>query len=368
MRINFRYILIMALVFAAGSAVMAQSVRIKDIATIEGVRDNQLLGYGLVIGLEGSGDSQQTKFTSQSMANMLEKYGLVVSGDKMKVKNVAAVMVTATLPAFARPGATIDVMVSSIGDARSLQGGTLLQTPLRAANGEVYAVAQGAVSIGGFNAGSGAASITKNHPTVGRIPNGANVERATKTDLSSQDTIRLTLNRNDFTTASRTASAIDAKIGGSYATAIDGNVVSVKIPVEYRNNLVPLIAQLESIEVTTDTTAKVIVNERTGTVIIGNQARISPVAVSHGSLTVEISTELAVSQPEPLSNGKAIIIPQEQVNVQEESNHLVEVNGGSTVGELIGALNALKVTPRDLIAILQAINEAGALQAQLEVI
>ena len=367
MRIIYRYILILALA-TIGTAVLAQGVRIKDIATVEGVRGNQLIGYGLVIGLEGSGDSQQTKFTNQSVANMLETYGLMVAGDKMKVKNVAAVMVTATLPPFVRPGATIDVMVSSLGDARSLQGGTLLQTPLKAANGDVYAVAQGAVSIGGFGAGGDGASVTKNHPTVGRIPNGAYVEKETKTDLSTENILQLTLNNNDFTTASRVATAINEKIGGGYASALDGNVVSVKVPVEYRTNLVPLIAQIEAVNVTTDTTAKVIVNERTGTVIIGSQARISPIAVSHSSLTVEISTDVTVSQPEPLSDGKTVVAPQGNVSVKEEPNHLIELNGGSTVGELIGALNTLKVTPRDLIAILQAIKEAGALQAQLEVI
>jgi len=351
-----------------GAAGLAQTVRIKDVAAIEGVRSNQLIGYGLVVGLEGTGDSQQTKFTTQSVANMLETYGISVSADKMKVKNVAAVVVTAALPAFARQGAAIDVVVSSLGDARSLQGGTLLQTPLRAANGMVYAAAQGPVSIGGFSAGGGGSSTTKNHPTVGRIPSGAMVEKETKTELAVKDTVSITLDKSDFTTASRTAAAIDAKLGGHYAGAVDGNVIAVNVPSEYQGNLVGLIAAVETVEVSTDTVARVVVNERTGTVIIGAQARITPIAVSHGALTVEISTSTQVSQPTPLSAGTTVVAPQTNVKVKEATGTLMEISSGATVGELIRALNSLKVTPRDLIAILQAIKEAGALQAQLEII
>lgn len=356
------------LTFAVGSAVCAQSVRVKDIAAIEGVRSNQLLGYGLVVGLEGTGDSQQTRFTTQSVANMLETYGINLPADKMKVKNVAAVVVTATLPSFARPGTTIDAIVSSLGDARSLQGGTLLQTPLRAANGEVYAVAQGPVTVGGFSAGSGGASASKNHTTVGRVPDGAIVEKATKTDLAPQDSVNITLNRADFTTASRIANAINLRLGGHFARAVDASAVSVNLPAEYQGDVVGFIAQLESVEVTTDTVARVVVNERTGTVIIGGSVRILPVAVSHGSLTVEITTGYEVSQPNPLSDGKTVVTPNTNVKVTEEPASLVEIKSGSTISELIRALNALKIKPRDLIAILQAIKEAGALQAQLEVI
>ncbi len=352
----------------ASAAAHAQTVRLKDIATIEGVRTNQLTGYGLVVGLDGSGDSQQTRFTTQSVANMLETYGISLPADKMKVKNVAAVVVTATLPAFARPGTTIDVVVSSLGDARSLQGGTLLQSPLRAANGQVYAVAQGPVSIGGFSAGSGGSSASKNHATAGRVPGGAIVERETKTDLAPRDTINVTLDKSDFTTASRAADAINMRLGGHYARALDANVVSVSVPAEYQGDVVPLIAQIESAELATDTAAKIVVNERTGTVIIGGSARISPVAVSHGSLVVEIATDVAVSQPNPVSTGSTVVAPVSDVKVKEEGGSLMEINGGSTVSELVQALNALKVTPRDLIAILQAIKEAGALQAQLEII
>jgi len=369
MRLKLRTALIVtALILTAGAAVNAQGTRIKDIAGIEGVRANQLLGYGLVVGLEGSGDSQQTKFTAQSVANMLETYGISVPADKMKVKNVAAVIVTATLPAFARPGTTIDVVVSSLGDARTLQGGTLLQTPLRAANGGIYAVAQGPVSIGGFSAGGGGGSVTKNHPTTGRIPGGALVEKETKSDIGSEDKVSVTLNNADFTTASRAADAINQKLGGHFASAVNSNVISVSLPTQYEGNVVGLIADVESVEVATDSVAKVIVNERTGTVIIGGQARISPVAVSHGALTVEISSDIAVSQPKPVSGGTTVVTEKKDVKAAEEMASLVEINGGATIGELVRALNALKVTPRDLIAILQAIKEAGALQAQLEII
>ena len=369
MMVKFRAALITAmLVSIVGTAADAQLVRIKDIASIEGVRANQLLGYGLVVGLEGSGDSQQTKFTAQSMANMLETYGINVPGDKIKVKNVAAVMVTASLPAFARPGTTIDVVVSSVGDARTLQGGTLLQTPLRAANGDVYAVAQGPISIGGFSAGGGGSSVSKNHATVGRIPGGAIVEKATQTDIAIDDAISVALNRNDFTTASRVADAINEKLGAYVAAAVDGNTVSVSVPSEYQRNVISLIAQVESVEVTTDVRAKVIVNERTGTVVIGGQARVSPVAITHGSLTVEIARDYAVSQPEPVSPGETVVVPQTSVSVTENDAYLMTAGGGSSIEELVRALNALKVTPRDLIAILQAIQEAGALHAKLEVI
>lgn len=368
MKPNWISVLIIALTFALVTAACAQSVRIKDIATIDGVRPNQLVGYGLVVGLNGSGDSQQSLFTAQSISNLLETYGLTVSSSKLKVKNVAAVIITATLPPFARPGTTIDVVVSSIGDARSLQGGTLLQVPLKAANGDVYAVAQGPVSIGGFSAASGGSSSAKNHPTVGRVPGGAIVEKETKTDIAPQDTMRITLNQNDFTTASRVAEAINARMAGHLASAVDGDVVSVNIPAQYQNNIVDMIAELESVEVTTDAVAKVIVNERTGTVIIGGQARISPVAIAHGALSVEISTNTTVSQPNPVSTGSTVVAPQTTVTAKEEPAHLIAMNSGTTIEELTRALNALRVTPRDLIAILQAIKEAGALQAQLEII
>lgn len=352
----------------AGTAAAAQTVRVKDIASVQGVRQNQLLGYGLVVGLEGSGDSQQTRFTTQSLASLLEGFKINVPGDKIKVKNTAAVIVTANLPPFARRGTTIDVVVSSLGDARSLQGGTLLFTELHAANGVTYAVAQGPVSVGGFSAGGGGSSVSKNHPTVGRIPGGASIEKETETKLAPDDTLNITLNKNDFTTASRVAEAINTKLAEQVAKPLDGNVISVSLPAQYKSDVVSLITQIESLEVTSDTSAKIIVNERTGTVVIGGQARITPVAITHGALTVEISTDVNVSQPQPVSTGTTVVTPTTNVTATEHDAYLVELKGGTTIDELVRALNALKVTPRDLIAILQAIQEAGALQAHLEVI
>ena len=359
-------LIIFSLILSSGAAT-SQSARIKDLATIQGVRPNQLVGYGLVVGLEGTGDSQQTVFTTQSIANLLREYGITVPADRMKVKNVAAVMVIAELPPFARQGTTIDVVVSSIGDARSLQGGTLLQTPLRAANGEVYAVAQGPISIGGMAAAAGGSSTTKNHPTVGRIPGGAIVEKETSTELTIGGSINITFSEGDFVTVSRAVEAINAKLGGLYAKAVDANVVSVSVPATYKENLVGLIAAIQETEVSTDAVARVVVNERTGTVIIGGHVRIEPVVVAHGNLTVEISSETQVSQPAPMAKGQTVVVPQTSVKVSEEQGTLVEISG-ATVSELVKALNALRVTPRDLIAILQAIKQAGALKAQLELI
>ncbi|MGI6296764.1 MAG: flagellar basal body P-ring protein FlgI [Armatimonadota bacterium] len=359
--------LIILTILILGTAASAQTVRIKDIATVEGVRANQLVGYGLVVGLEGTGDSQQTKFTTRTLANLLESYGISVPADKLKVKNVASVMVTATLPPFARPGTTIDVSVSSLGDARTLQGGTLLQTPLQAANGEVYAVAQGQVSIGGFSAARGGSSVAKNHATAGRIPGGALVERETKTDLAPQDSINLVFNSNDFTTISRATNAINQKLKGHYCTSTDANSLTVSVPREYQGNVVGLIAELESAELETDTAAKIVINERTGTVVIGGSARISPCAVSHGSLVVEITSVNEVSQPNALATGETVVTQQPTVNVTEQPGHVVALSGAN-IDELVRALNALSVTPRDLIAILQAIKEAGALHGQLEII
>ncbi|MCX6345961.1 MAG: flagellar basal body P-ring protein FlgI [Armatimonadetes bacterium] len=367
MKISFRQVHIAVLTIAiAGSA---HAALLKDIATVEGVRNNQLQGYGLVIGLNGTGDGTASKFTPESIANMLEKEGIVIPASTLKVKNVAAVFVTATLPPFARPGSTIDVVVSSVGDSKSLAGGTLLQVPLKAANGKVYAVAQGPLSVGGTTAGAGSgASVTKNQTTVGRVPDGAIVEVETKTDIIIDDKINYILRTNDFTTAYRAANAIDEKLGGHFARAENGNMISVTIPEEYKASLVTLISEIESVEIKTDSIAKVIVNERTGTVIIGGNVRISPCAVAHGSLTVSITNEPAVSQPPALSAGTTKVVETTKVEVVEDKSSLVELKTGTTIQELVKALNALRVTPRDLISILQAIKEADALQAKLEVI
>ena len=356
--------------FLTTTAGQAQStdipVRLKDIARIEGARSNQLYGYGLVVGLDGTGDSQQTLFTAQSVANMLQKFGITVPANKMKVKNVAAVMVTADLPPFVRPGSRIDVVISSLGDARSLQGGTLLQTPLQAANGQVYAVAQGSVSVGGFTAGGGGTSVTKNHTTVGRIPGGAIIEQAVPTTLSNEGVVNILLNNPDFATAVRAANAINEKLGDGSASAVDAGTVQVKAG---NRDVISLIAEIGDISVVESRIAKVIVNERTGTVIIGGDVRLSPVAVSHGDLSIEITKEIQVSQPAPFAKkGETAVVEQTTVEAKEKKAHLINLEPGPTLADLVRALNELKVTPRDIIAILQALKQAGALHAEIEVL
>jgi len=351
---------------AALGAQAQQTVKIKDIAKVEGARSNQLVGYGLVVGLDGSGDTQQAIFTVQSVANMLQKFGITVPAGKMKVKNVAAVMVTADLPPFVRPGSKIDALVSSLGDAKSLQGGTLLQTPLQAANGEVYAVAQGSISIGGFTAGGGGAQVTKNHPTAGRIPEGAIVEQAVPATLTDGKAINVLLSNPDFATAARIAQAINEKLGGGSASALDP--ATVKVGASDPSNIVGLVAEIGELPVVQSTVAKVIVNERTGTVVIGGDVKLSPVALSHGNLSIEISTEFQVSQPAPVSTGQTAVVPQQTVKATEQGARLMTLQPGTTLEDLVRALNELKVTPRDTIAILQALKQAGALHAELEII
>lgn len=355
-----------ALVIAFGCEA-AEAARIKDISRVVGMRDNQLVGYGLVVGLNGSGDSQQTQFTVQSVVNMLFKFGVTVPASKVRTNNVAAVMVTATLPAFMKSGDKIDAVVSSIGDAKSLQGGTLLQTPLQGADSEVYAVAQGPVSIGGFVVGTGGNEVQKNHVTVGRVPNGAVVEKEVPVTMSEGNTITLSLSSVDFTTARRVAEAIATKLGSGAATAVDAATVRVSIPAEEQDRLPDLIAEIGQLTVTPDQAARVVINERTGTVIIGGEVRISPVAVAHGSLSVEVKTELQVSQPSPLAGGETVVVAQTRTEVKEEEARLMELKSGDTIGDLVTGLNALGVTPRDMIAILQAVKDAGALQAELQI-
>lgn len=360
-------IMLLALCILTTQAAADQVVRIKDIARIEGARSNQLFGYGLVVGLEGTGDTQQTLFTVQSVSNMLQKLGVSVPAGRIKVKNVAAVMVTADLPPFLRPGSKIDVVVSSLGDARSLQGGTLLQTPLQAANGKVYAVAQGSVSVGGFTAGGGGNSVTKNHTTVGRIPGGALIEQSVPTTMNDGGSVNVLLNNPDFTTAVRIARAIDARLGSGTASALDA--ATVQIQAIQSQNVTGLIADVGELTVAQSSVARVIVNERTGTVVIGGTVQLSPVAVSHGNLSVEITTELQVSQPVPLSKtGETEVVPQTAVKATEDSSRMVALRPGTTLEELVRAMNELKVTPRDVVAILQALKQAGALHAELEII
>jgi flagellar P-ring protein FlgI len=341
--------------------------RIKDIAHFEGVRENQLIGYGLVVGLDGSGDKGDA--TMQGIANLLQRMGLTVDPDDIKAKNTAAVMVTATLPPFPKPGLKLDALVSTIADAKSLQGGTLLLTPLKGPDGKVYALAQGAVSIGGFTGGGGGTTVQKNHPTTGRVPEGAIVERDLQFTLANGDKIRIFLNRSDFSTASSIVKKINETLQGEYAAPMDPSAVLLKIPPSYANRTVELLTIVEALDVSVDVPAIVVINEKTGTVVIGEKVRISPVAVAHGGLTIEIRTDYQVSQPLPYApkNAETVIVPQKDVQVQEQKASLVEVSG-VTLGEIVRALNTLGVTPRDLISILQALKASGALRAELEII
>jgi flagellar P-ring protein FlgI len=364
----FKLALILAgLLYLAGPA---HGVRIKDIADIKGVRSNQLVGYGLVVGLNGTGDSDNAIFTLQSMASMLEKMGVTVKPDDIQVDNVAAVMVTADLPAFARTGARIDVLVSSIGDAENLQGGNLLFTPLKAADGQVYAVAQGPVSTGGFVAESASGSgVQKNFPTVGRVVNGALIEKEIPTNFNQKKVLTLSLQQPDFTTSSRVAQAINTAFYDQIARTLDAGTIEVRVPEKYWGNTVPMVTLIERLGVTPDIASKVVINERTGTVIMGENVRISTIAIAHGNLSIEIKEDQQVSQPLPFSRtGRTVVTPESEIAVQEGNNPLFLVESGVSIGEVVKALNALGVSPRDLIAIFQALKAAGALQAELEII
>jgi flagellar P-ring protein precursor FlgI len=357
-------LLALALIF--GVLGTARGERIKDIARVGGVRSNQLIGYGLVVGLDGSGDSNGPLFTGQSVAAMMERFGVTVPAGAIKIKNVAAVIVTADLPAFVRNGSALDVQVSSLGDAKSLQGGTLLQTPLRAGNGGVYAVAQGAVSVGGFTAGGGGSSQSKNHVTAGRVPGGALVEQEVPTTLAADGALLITLHQADFTTAARVAQAINRSPLGLVARAADAGTVEVALP--GGADPVLTVAGIETLPVTTDVAARVVVNERTGTVVIGGNVTVSACAIAHGSLSVSIRARPEVSQPNPLSKrGKTVVVPNTRVDAREEGGRVQTVPAAATVDQVVRALNALGVTPRDLIAILQALKGSGSLKADLEI-
>ena len=344
----------------------AHAIRIKDIAAFEGVRSNQLVGYGLVVGLNGSGDSDQVKFPVQSVANMLERMGVTINRADMTVKNVAAVMVTATLPPFAKQGNRLDVLVSSMGDAKSLSGGTLIMAPLKGGDNQVYAVAQGSVLTNSFAFGGQAASAQKNHPTAGQVPNGALVERELPNALAGKSVLRLNLGQADFTTASRIAAAINDKFRSPVATTVDPGTVSLKIPEEYASRTVEFVASLETLEVRPDIPARVVLNERTGTIVMGENVRVSTVAVSHGNLSLVIKETPQVSQPGPFSQtGTTTVVPRTELKVEEESRRLTVMPEGASIGDVVRALNLLGVTPRDLIGILQAVKASGALQADL---
>ncbi len=361
-----KLVLIIALLLTLGIAELGQCARLKDIADVEGVRGNQLLGYGIVVGLNGTGDGK-VDFTLKSMSNMLEKMGIRTDPILIKVKNVASVMVTSELPPFARPGSKVNITISSMGDAKSLQGGILLITPLKGADGNTYAVAQGPIDLGGFAVSEGGDSAQKNHPTVGTIPQGASVERAIPFDLFQSNKIRIVLRSPDFTTMTRVVAALNRRIGKPAAVAIDSAAVEVPIDPEARGNPVGLIAALEQVEIEQDLGARIIVNERTGTIIMGEKVTINKVALAHGNLNISIRTENQVVQPNALAGGQTAEVSNVDINVGEEVQSLRIVGGEVTLGDLVKALNAIGATPRDLIAIFTALKAAGALNAELVV-
>ena len=355
------------LVAGLGQGALALS-RVKDLASIEGVRQNQLVGYGIVVGLNGTGDTlNNIPFTKQSLQAMLERLGVNTRGATMRTQNLAAVMVTANLPPFSAQGTRIDVTVSSLGDAKSLQGGTLLVTPLLGADGEVYALAQGSVAIAGFSAEGDAAKITRGVPTNGRISNGANVEREIAFKLNDARSLRLSLRNPDFTTSKRIASAINDFMGADTAEPTDPATVTIQIPGRFHGNMIRLITEVEQLKVEPDQTARVVVDERSGIIVMGRDVRVSTVAIAQGNLTVTITEQPQVSQPAPFSNGKTTVVPRTGVKVDTgDGNKLALVKEGVSLRDLVDGLNALGVGPRDLISILQAIKTAGALQADIE--
>jgi len=348
---------------------LVYGIRIKDIAHVYGVRSNQLIGYSLVVGLNGTGDNTDNAvFSLQSIVNMLERFGIKVDPADLRLKNVAAVMVTANLPPFAKVGSKLDAVVSSIGDAKSLMGGTLLMTPLRGPDGRVYAVAQGPISIGGFSFSGAGAAAKKNFPTVGRVVRGVTVEREIPLRFVEGGTITIALSNPDFTTASRIEEKINETCGRDLAEAVDPGSVKVTIPEEYRGKVVEFVSKLENLDVQPSRVAKVVVNERTGTVVIGADVRIAPVAVAQGGLSIVIKEAPKVSQPLPFSTGETVVTPNTTIEVKEKKTPLYLIPRNTTVGDLVRALNAIGATPQDLISILQAIKAAGALNAELEIL
>ncbi len=363
------FLLIMSLILVAAALAQtpaAQSpvlARVKDLARVQGVRENQLCGYGLVVGLNGTGDSAQTIFTAQALENLLQRMGMTMPAGRLKVKNVAAVMLTAEIPAFAKNGDRLDVTVTSIGDAASLQGGVVLQTPLTGADGRVYAVAQGALSLGGFSVGAGGSTRGSGHPTVGRIPGGALVEAEIPTAFNSLRVLAVSLKQPDFATAARVAAAVNAKFANS-ARARDAVTIDIALPAAYQERRVEFLAEVGELVIAPDTIARVVINERTGTVVVGGQVTVLPVALAQGNLSISIRASLLVSQPEALSGGNTVARPTAEVEVDEPMVSFAQLKGG-TVEELVRILNAMRVSPRDVIAILQALKQAGALQAEL---
>ncbi len=344
----------------------AHAIRLKDISSISGVRNNQLTGYGLVVGLGGTGD-RRDDLTASSLTNMLEGMGIAAGSAQIEARNVASVMVTANLPASAKAGSSINVTISSIGSASSLQGGVLLQTPLTGLDGKVYAIAQGPLVVGGFSSQGAAASASKNHTTVASIPNGATVEREVPFSFNNQSELTINMHVHDFTTTQQTVESLNSSLGGEYASANDASTIRLQIPNEFRGNLVPLMASIENLNITPQNAAKVVVDEKTGTIVIGKDVKLARVAIAHGNLQVTIQESTDVSQPNAFAQGTTVASPVTDLMAREESRnlHLVE---GATLQELVDGLNAIGATPRDLISILRALKSSGSLYADLEVL
>jgi flagellar P-ring protein precursor FlgI len=365
----FAYI---AILFLTPSLVLGveveRKVLLRDITQIQGVRDNQLVGYGLVIGLNRTGDTQQTFFTVQTLANTMQRMGVQIAPGVVVVKNVAAVFITATLPAFGRPGMNLDVTVSSIGDAKSIEGGVLLLTSLRGADGQVYAVAQGPLTTGGYSEGASGNTKMVNHPTVARIADGATVERDTAVDLSRFRTVSLLLRNSDFTASRDTADAINKEFAKTIATAVDSRRIDVNVADSGELSVPVLISRIQNLSISVHSPAKVVVNERTGTIVMGGDVKLSPVSVIHGSLTIDVQTTQLVSQPAPFSNGKTETVTETKLSVGDAPAKSIQMKEGANVDELIKGLHAIGATSHDIISILQAIKAAGGLQADLEVI
>ncbi|MCP4606259.1 MAG: flagellar basal body P-ring protein FlgI [Proteobacteria bacterium] len=365
---TLRYFALSVVVLTVTFAAEVRADRLRDIVEVMGARSNQLVGYGIVVGLNSTGDGAKAEFTLQSVAAMLRRLGVRVDPKKIKLKNAAAVIVTADLPAFTRWGQRIDVLVSSLGDAKSLRGGTLIQTPMLGADRKVYAVAQGPLSVGGFSAkGGSGSSKTSGHPTVGRIPSGAVIENEVPTTLDFENTLRLSLKTPDPTTAARAATAINERLEGPHATAEDPGLISVRIPASHKGKSVELLALIGDVEVIRDTPAKIVINERSGTVVVGSSVQLRSAAIAHGGLTVEIHERTQVSQPPPVSLGETIVTGESSVSAETAYGDLHLVPVSPTVGDLVNALNSLGVKPSDLIIIFQSLSAVGAISADIEV-
>ncbi|MBY0399079.1 flagellar basal body P-ring protein FlgI [Myxococcota bacterium] len=356
----------LALGLAVGAGSASQAARLKDMASVKGVRSNQIIGYGLVVGLHGTGDKQQTQFTVQSLRSMLAKMGVSIDPRLIRVSNVAAVMVTAKLPAFARTGSSLDVMVSSVGDALSLRGGTLLMTPLVGGDGQIYAVAQGPIAVGGFSAQGSGSSVSQNHPTVGTVVGGATVEREVAYSMVGQDEFEIDLHHPDFTTATRAAARINEEFQEAVAVARDSGTLDLTLPAAYEKDAVGFMARVEMLEIAPDRSARIILNERTGTVVMGDTVRVATVAIAHGNLTVVVDQINEVSQPAPFSDGQTTPVQNSAISTTQDESQLTVIEQTVTIGDLVRGLNAMGTTPTDLVSIIQAIKAAGALSADVE--